>query len=122
MTKHVDVVAIRTASVTTAPVSAGDYDRVAILQALTDADGGAEELDEAAHRQALVAQTQLIERLIQTPARDQADAAAKVRMLIEHVMPASWRGADENLDWDVAMARRLLLSLAGLDPMADPIK
>ena len=122
MTKHVDAAALRTAVVAASPVAYADYGRVALLQAFADAVSNPGEVANGPHSQALAEQAALIERIIAAPARDQAEAAAKVRMLLEHVMPASWRGADEDLDWEIAMARRLLLSLAGLDPMVDPVK
>ena len=81
------------------------------LQAFADAVSNPGEVANGPHSQALAEQAALIEAIISTPARDQSDAAAKVRMVLEHVMPAAWRGADEALDWDIAMARRLLLSL-----------
>lgn len=120
MTKHVDVASLRT-TVTAPTVISADYERIELLQAFADAIGNPGEVDGGPLSQAMAEQTALIERIMLAPARDQADAAAKVRMLLEHVMPASWRGADENLDWDIAMARRLLLSLAGLDSMIDPV-
>lgn len=120
MTKHFDVSALQ-ASVVTVPANSADYQRVALLQAFADAVSNPGEVANGPLSQALAEQAALVERLVSTPARDTADAAAKVRMLLEHVMPACWRGAEEDLDWDIAMARRLLLSLAGLDPMADPI-
>ncbi|ODT14144.1 MAG: hypothetical protein ABS35_35695 [Kaistia sp. SCN 65-12] len=62
----------------------------------------------------------LVEKALAMPATSDDDRAKQVRMLLNHVMPASWLGADEDLDWDIAMARRLLLKFAGLDPMIDP--
>lgn len=122
MTKHVDAAALRTAVVAASPVAYADYERVALLQAFADAVSNPGEVVDGPSSQALAEQAALIEGIISAPARDQVDAAAKVRMLLEHVMPASWRGADADLDWEIAMARRLLRSLAGLDPMADPVK
>lgn len=120
MTKHVDVATLRTTAAAS-PAKPADYDRVALLQAFADAVSNPGEIEGGPLDQAMAEQAGLIERIIAAPVRDQGDAAAKVRMLIEHVMPTSWRGADANLDWDIAMARRLLLSLAELDPMTDPI-
>ena len=120
MTKHFDVSALQ-ASVVTVHANSADYQRVALLQAFAGAVSNPGEVSGGPLSQVLAEQTALIEGIILAPARDTADAAAKVRLLLEYVMPASWRGADEDLDWDIAMARRLLLSLAGLDPMADPI-
>jgi hypothetical protein len=65
-------------------------------------------------------QAAMIEKALAMPAACDDDRAKQVRMLLNHVMPAKWLGADEDLDWDVAMARRLLLKFAGLDPMVDP--
>lgn len=62
----------------------------------------------------------LVEKALAMPATSDDDRAKQVRILLNHVMPASWLGADEDLDWDIAMARRLLLKFAGLDPMVDP--
>ncbi len=62
----------------------------------------------------------LVEKALAMPAESADDRAKQVRMLLNHVMPAKWLGADEDLDWDIAMARRLLLKFAGLDPMVDP--
>lgn len=120
MTKHIDVTALQ-AAVSSSSANPADYERVALLQAFADAVSNPGEIEGGPLSQALAEQAALIERIILTPVRAQGDAAAKVRMLIEHVMPASWRGADQDLDWDIAMARRLLLSLAGLNPMIDPI-
>ncbi len=62
----------------------------------------------------------LVEKALAMPAASDDDRAKQVRMLLNHVMPAKWLGADEDLDWDIAIARRLLLKFAGLDPMIDP--
>ncbi|AMJ61383.1 hypothetical protein [Bosea sp. PAMC 26642] len=62
----------------------------------------------------------LVELSLALPAETDSDRAAQVRILLNHVMPASWLGEDEDLDWHNAMARRLLLKFAGLDPMVDP--
>lgn len=121
MTKHVDVAALR-GTPAPSPANSADYERVALLQAFADAVSNPGEIEGGPLSQALAEQTVLIERLILAPTRDQGDAGAKVCMLLDQVMPKSWRGADEDLDWDIAMARRLLLSLAGLDPMTDPVK
>lgn len=117
MTKHVDVATLRSAT----PAITAEYERIALLQAFADAISNPEGIVGGPRDQALAEQAGLIEQAILVPAQSQADAAAKVRMLLEHVMPASWRGADADLDWEIAMARRLLLTLAGLDPMVDPI-
>lgn len=121
MTKHFDVSALQ-GTVAASSSNSADYKRVGLLQAFADAVSNPGEVAEGPFSQALAEQAALIERIIVAPALDKADAAEKVRMLLEHVMPSSWRGADEALDWDIAMARRLLLSLAGLDPMIDPVK
>ncbi|MGO4673825.1 hypothetical protein AB4Z40_13095 [Bosea sp. 2YAB26] len=63
----------------------------------------------------------LVEKALSMPANSPAERAAQVRILLDHVMPASWLGEDEDLDWEVSMARRLLLKFAGLDPMKDPV-
>lgn len=63
----------------------------------------------------------LVEKALSMPATTPAERAAQVRILLDHVMPASWLGNDEDLDWEVSMARRLLLKFAGLDPMKDPL-
>lgn len=118
MTKHVHAAAFRSVS----PETAAICEEIDLLQAFVGAISNPGEIEGGAHHQALEKQTALIERAILAPIQGGGDAAAKVRMLLEHVMPASWRGTDENLDWDIAMARRLLLSLAGLDPIADPVK
>lgn len=62
----------------------------------------------------------LVEQALAMPAESDADRAKQVRMLLNHVTPAAWLGADADLDWEIAMARRLLLKFAGLDPMIDP--
>ena len=62
----------------------------------------------------------LVEKALAMPATSDDDRAKQVRMLLNHAMPASWLGADEDLDWDIAMARRLLLKFAGLNPLVDP--
>ncbi|MCV9937683.1 hypothetical protein OIU35_15115 [Boseaceae bacterium BT-24-1] len=62
----------------------------------------------------------LVEKALAMPATSDEDRAKQVRMLLNHVMPASWLGDDQDLNWEIAMARRLLLKFAGLDPMVDP--
>ena len=56
----------------------------------------------------------LFDRMMSLPATTQAGRAAKVRALLAHVMPDSWRGAAKELDQDNEMARALLGEFAGM--------
>jgi hypothetical protein len=60
-----------------------------------------------------------LDRMIQTPADTKVGRAAKVRVLLVHVMPCSkdhgvWRGPSDDLDYDIRMCRLLLADLAGM--------
>ncbi|AMJ63260.1 hypothetical protein [Bosea sp. PAMC 26642] len=90
---------------------------------LLELDGAVDDIaedDDDGHDANLVAHSALVEMSLALPAETDADRAAQVRILLNHVMPASWLGDDEDLDWHNAMARRLLLKFAGLNPMIDP--
>jgi hypothetical protein len=56
----------------------------------------------------------LCERLMATPALTQAGRAAKVRVLLADILGDQWRGAADDLDWDIAQARVLLGEFAGM--------
>ena len=49
-----------------------------------------------------------------TPALTQAGRAAKVRVLLADILGDQWRGAADDLDWDIAQARVLLGEFAGM--------
>jgi hypothetical protein len=59
-------------------------------------------------------------RMIDMPARTQEGRAAKVRSLLRWIMRGgdNWLGPDSELDWPIAMCRRLLGEYAGLDEVA----
>ena len=56
----------------------------------------------------------LCERMMATPALTQAGRAAKVRVLLADILGDEWRGAADDLDWDIAQARVLLGEFAGM--------
>jgi len=56
----------------------------------------------------------LCERLMATPALTQAGRTAKVRVLLADILGYQWRGAADDLDWDIAQARVLLGAFAGM--------
>ena len=43
-----------------------------------------------------------VRRMIATPALTQAGRAAKVRALLADILGDQWRGATDELDWDIA--------------------
>jgi hypothetical protein len=43
-----------------------------------------------------------------------AGRAAKVRALLAHVCPDTWRGPSSDLDWEIQQARALLGEFAGM--------
>lgn len=83
-------------------------------------DYSVDDEEEEALEAILDAHSALAEKALSMPAHSDAERASQVRILLNHVMPASWLGDDEDLDWEIAMARRLLLKFAGLNPMVDP--
>lgn len=87
---------------------------LSVIRALENAADTGNHQAEAQHSRA-------IESALAAPEVSQDDRAEKVRILLDQVMPSSWRGDDDVLEWEVAMARRLLLAWAGLDPMKDPL-
>ena len=70
--------------------------------------GEIEELEVRANR--------LLERIVALPAQTQTGRAAKVRTLLSFALGPDWRGAEQDLDYDIALARAVLGEFAGMSP------
>lgn len=57
----------------------------------------------------------LIKKLWSIPAKTEEGRQAKVWALFRHVMPADWFESDRDAEWEIQMARKLLLEFAGMD-------
>jgi hypothetical protein len=58
----------------------------------------------------------LLERIVALPAQTQTGRAAKVRTLLSFALGPDWRGAEQDLDYDIALARAVLGEFAGMSP------
>jgi hypothetical protein len=56
----------------------------------------------------------LTRRMWSLKAETNVGRAAKVRVLIRHIMLGDWEGPDADLDWDIELCRKLLIEFAGM--------
>lgn len=61
-------------------------------------------------------QERLIERMWEIPAHTAEGRRSKLMVLLANVMGEKWRVRDEDADWDVLMARKMIIEFIGGEP------
>jgi hypothetical protein len=59
---------------------------------------------------------ELVQKMWSIPARTAEGRRAKLLVLLGRVMADEWREGDRELDWDIRMARRLMIEFVGGEP------